>query len=104
MAEHALRARMAAQTGCAHGFPPSPAAAAIAKGVTSNAAAAMIAIAHGVHGAIGFSEEFDLQLYTRRLHEWRMAWGSEQYWDGVLGALRLASADGTTFDFVRALS
>lgn len=38
-------------------------------------------------GAIGISEEYDLQLLTRRLHEWRLADGSEGYWEDLLGLL-----------------
>jgi acyl-CoA dehydrogenase len=60
------------------------------------------AIAHAVHGAIGISEEYDLQLLTRRLHGWRLADGSEGYWAGVLGELRAAAPAMATADFIRA--
>ena len=56
-------------------------------------------IAHAVHGAIGISEEYDLQLLTRRLHEWRMADGSEGYLSQVLGGGRLGSA-GPSVDWI----
>lgn len=103
MAEQAVAARIAAQIGCAGGLPPTTAAAAVAKQVTSSAAAQIAQIAHAVHGAIGISEEFDLQLYTRRLYEWRLADGSEAYWAGVLGAERIAQAGGSSLEFVRGL-
>lgn len=100
MAEEMVAARIASQLGCAGAFPPLPAAAATAKSIASRAAARVAATAHAVHGAIGISEEHDLQLFTRRLHEWRLADGSESYWNGLLGAARLAS-DMRSVDFVR---
>jgi acyl-CoA dehydrogenase len=45
--------------------------------------------AHALHGAIGVTEEYDLQLFTRRLHEWRwrtaaratgIAWWASRCW------------------------
>lgn len=100
MAEDMVACRIASQIGCAGGLPPGLAAAATAKSITSSAAARLAATAHAVHGAIGISEEFDLQLYTRRLHEWRLADGSESYWNRLLGAARLAD-DGGSVDYVR---
>ncbi|SCU91224.1 hypothetical protein CNECB9_5060001 [Cupriavidus necator] len=47
------------------------------------------------------TEEYDLQLYTRRLHEWRMADGSEAYWNRILGQSLLAQPGRTVTDFVR---
>jgi len=102
MAEQVVAARLASQLGCAGGLPPGLEAAAVAKQVTSIAAVPVAEIAHAVHGAIGISEEYDLQLYTRRLHEWRLADGSESYWAGVLGAARLEAAEQTSVDFIRA--
>ncbi|QCI96094.1 acyl-CoA dehydrogenase family protein [Novosphingobium sp. EMRT-2] len=101
MAEDAVVARIAAQLGCAQGLDVSPAAAAVAKSTASSVAARLAGTAHAVHGAIGISEEFDLQLLTRRLHEWRLADGSEGYWNGVLGAARLADPAGSV-DWIRA--
>jgi acyl-CoA dehydrogenase len=88
LAEQVVATRMAAALGARAGLGPSPSAAAAAKHVASAAAAQIAAIAHAVHGAIGISEEFDLQLLTRRLHVWRLADGSESYWAEVLGAER----------------
>jgi acyl-CoA dehydrogenase len=101
MAEQVVAARIAAQIGCAGGFPPAVAAAAVAKQVSSAGATLIADTAHAVHGAIGISEEFDLQLYSRRLREWRLADGSEGYWAGVLGAERLAAGGEVTVDFIR---
>jgi len=100
MAEDMVAARIAAHIGGAGSFPPVLAAAATAKSVASSAAARVAAIAHAVHGAIGISEEYDLQLYTRRLQAWRLADGSESYWNRLLGAERLAAPSGSV-DFVR---
>ena len=101
LAEQAVAARIAAAIGARSGLQPKLADAAIAKHGTSLAAGQVAAIAHAVHGAIGISEEYDLQLLTRRLHGWRLADGSESYWAGILGELRLAAAASPTADFIR---
>lgn len=102
MAQDMVACRIAAQLGCAGGLDPTPAQAATAKITTSAAAPRIAAGAHAVHGAIGIAEEFDLQLLTRRLHEWRLADGSEGYWARQLGAERLR-APMSSVDFVRTL-
>lgn len=102
LAEQAVAARIAAAIGARSGLTPRLADAAIAKHGASLAAAQIAAIAHAVHGAIGISEEYDLQLLTRRLHGWRLADGSESYWAGVLGGLRMDEAGKPTADFLRA--
>lgn len=68
---------------------------ASAKIRVGEAAAAGAAIAHQVHGAIGFSMEHPLHLFTRRLWAWRDDFGSESAWAVELGA-RVArwGADG----------
>jgi len=101
LAEQAVAARIAAAIGARAGMQPKLADAAIAKHGASLAAGQVAAIAHAVHGAIGISEEYDLQLLTRRLHGWRLADGSEGYWAGVLGQLRLADPVKPTADFIR---
>lgn len=75
--------------------------AATAKLITNESAGEVAAIAHAVHGAIGISEEYDLQLYTRRLKNWQLAYGSESFWARRIGAQRLAMMDGTSVDFIR---
>ncbi|MCY1672796.1 acyl-CoA dehydrogenase family protein [Novosphingobium sp. SL115] len=100
MAEDMIACRIAAQLGAGHGIDVPMAVAATAKITTSSAAPRIAATAHAVHGAIGISEEYDLQLLTRRLHEWRMADGSESYWAQALGTARLADAQ-TSVDWVR---
>jgi acyl-CoA dehydrogenase len=49
------------------------------------------AIAHQVHGAIGFTREHDLRLWTTRLWAWREEDGSDAEWNADLGATVLAN-------------
>jgi alkylation response protein AidB-like acyl-CoA dehydrogenase len=104
MAEHAAASRMAAEAAFAAGEPlPTLTACAVAKARTSEAAQLVASIAHGVHGAVGVTEEYDLQVFTRRLHEWRIAHGSESHWHRVLGQLFLDSKVPLAADFARSL-
>jgi acyl-CoA dehydrogenase len=43
------------------------------------------ATAHQIHGAIGFTEEYSLQHFTRRLWAWRSELGNDHYWSALLG-------------------
>jgi alkylation response protein AidB-like acyl-CoA dehydrogenase len=100
MAEDVVAVRLAAQLAAARGWP-SPEAAAVAKSVASAAAARIANVAHAVHGAIGISAEYDLQLYTSLLHRWRLDSGAETHWNRQLGAAVLG-ADESALDWVRA--
>src|SRR5277367_599352 len=60
---------------------------ASAKIRVGEAAATGAAIAHQVHGAIGFSQEHVLHRYTQRLLAWRDDFGSESHWAVRLGQL-----------------
>ena len=102
LAEQAVAARMAGAIGARGGLEPSLFDAAVAKHGASLAAVQVAVIAHAVHGAIGISEEYDLQLLTRRLHEWRIADGSEGYWAKLLGAARADMSSLPTTEFIRA--
>lgn len=103
MAEHTAAASIAAEAAFqGEGKTPSLMASAIAKSRTSEAAVLVAATAHALHGAIGVTEEYDLQLLTRRLHEWRMAHGSEAYWNTLVGQQVLAS-ELSLSDFVRTI-
>jgi acyl-CoA dehydrogenase len=44
-------------------------------------------IAHQVHGAIGFTQEYPLHPLTRSLMRWRSECGNDAYWAGILGGL-----------------
>lgn len=91
MAQEVFAARMAASLALAQPLSHDR-AAAVAKSRTGEAAATVAAVAHAVHGAIGITEEFDLQLLTRQLHEGRTQFGSERYWNRRLGQAALAEA------------
>jgi acyl-CoA dehydrogenase len=52
-----------------------------------------VAIAHQVHGAIGFTQDYDLHPLTKRLMGWRSEFGNDAYWSGLLGQ-RVAEAGG----------
>lgn len=58
--------------------------AAAAKLRAAEAATVAASIAHQVHGAIGFSEEYPLHPLTRRLWSWRDEDGSESQWAAYL--------------------
>lgn len=108
MSEHVFAARMAAQLGCSaghggRGVLPDRLRVATAKARCSEAALVVSELAHAIHGAIGFTEEYDLQLFTRRLHAWRQTAGSEAYWHGVAGEALLAHR-GMTLDIVRRIT
>src|SRR5262249_54757249 len=86
MAEQACTACMAAQLRFASArHLPVPSLVAMAKHVAGEAAAVVAAGSHAVHGAIGITAEFDLQLYTRRLRAWRSEAGSPSYWAHRVG-------------------
>ena len=53
---------------------------AVAKTRVGEAATLACEIAHQVHGAIGFTKEYALQLSTRRLWSWREEFGSDPEW------------------------
>ena len=67
---------------------------AVAKSRASEAAGAGAAIAHQVHGAIGFTYEHSLHFLTRRLWAWRDEYGGESEWNALLGR-HLANAGST---------
>jgi acyl-CoA dehydrogenase len=69
--------------------------AMIAKTIAGGAATEVARRAHQAHGAIGVTEEYALQLFTRRLWAWRDEFGSERYWSERIGdAAVAAGADG----------
>lgn len=102
MSEHVFAARMAAQLGCSgDGVVPERLRVAVAKARASEAALVVAELSHSIHGAIGFTEEYDLQLFTRRLHAWRQAAGTESYWHSVAGARLVDQHQGLTLDLIR---
>lgn len=102
MAQHVASAGMASELAFSGaGAVPGRLATAIAKARTSMAVTLVASTAHALHGAIGVTAEYDLQLYTRRLHEWRMADGSEAFWNRMLGNAVLTHEQATIVDFAR---
>lgn len=49
------------------------------------AAGKLIAMSHQVHGAMGFTKEYELAYFTRNLNSWRNDFGNETYWQDILG-------------------
>ena len=102
IAEATCAARMAARIGfLCERDTPDRIRVAVAKARTSEAALQVASLSHAIHGAIGFTAEFDLQLFTRRLHLWRQAGGSESYWHRVAGAELVDGHDGSTLEMIR---
>lgn len=58
---------------------------AAAKLRASRAVGIVTSIAHQVHGAIGFTEEYDLHRVTVPLMRWRGEHGNDAYWAARLG-------------------
>ncbi len=69
-------------------------AIAAAKARVGEAAARGAAIAHQVHGAIGFTYEHRLHFYTRRLWAWRGEFGDETAWADRLGREAIGRGGG----------
>lgn len=105
MAEHVAAASIAVQAAFdLDSGPPVRLQSAIAKSRTSESAQLIAATAHAVHGAIGITYEYDLQIYTRRMHHARMAYGSESYWNQWIGEQVLASQTTQLSDFIQMTS
>ena len=80
--------------------PSSPRQVAVAKVVTGQAAGRVAAIAHQVHGAIGFTHEHQLHRWTLKLWEWRDQFGSESAWSEALGDLLARSGGDRLWEVV----
>ncbi|MEI7783908.1 MAG: acyl-CoA dehydrogenase family protein [Betaproteobacteria bacterium] len=103
MAEHVLAGSLAAESAFRYdGAAPALLPAAVAKSRASEAAGLVASGAHAVHGAMGMTDEFELSIMTRRLLQWRLQYGAEQYWNVLIGADVLAG-ELTLVDFVRML-
>ena len=59
--------------------------AVIAKVQIGHSVEAVTVPFHQVHGAMGYTQEYDLHHYTRRLWAWRDALGNEHHWSKRLG-------------------
>lgn len=104
LAEQVYAARMAVRLACQGAWTELvPLRVALAKARASQAAQQVAALAHGLHGAIGFTHEFDLPLRTRRLYAWRLCAGAESHWQKCLGQALLAQ-DRPSLDLLRELT
>jgi len=95
-AEEAAAARAAcAAAACAADRGDASFEMACAKLRANQASATATSVAHQVHGAIGFTREYDLQRFTRRLWAWRSEYGNDRHWSLEIGALTArAGSDG----------
>jgi len=75
---------------------------AIAKVRGGEAAGTGAAIAHQVHGAMGFTYEHSLHHATRRLWSWREEFGNEAVWAARLGRMVAARGADELWPFVTA--
>jgi acyl-CoA dehydrogenase len=80
--------------------PTSPTAVAAAKIATGQAASQGTAIAHQVHGAMGFTAEYGLHRLSRRLWTWREEFGNETWWSRQLGDMSLNAGAGGLWDLL----
>lgn len=64
---------------------PAPYEIAAAKLRANRAVGVGAALAHQVHGAIGFTQDYALHPFTRRLWAWRSEFGNDAYWSDHLG-------------------
>lgn len=89
MAEEVAAAGVAVDFAAAQfGSAPSPLrqeAVAVAKLRAGEATGKAAEIAHQIHGAIGFTQEYQLQRYSRRVWAWRDECGNEDDWALWLG-------------------
>jgi acyl-CoA dehydrogenase len=74
--------------------PHDVVAVGAAKAYVGRIAGDVARIAHELHGAIGFTEEHSLHVFTRRVWAWRDEFGSDSEWAERLGSLALASGSG----------
>lgn len=75
---------------------------AIAKLRVGEAASTGAAIAHQVHGAMGFTYEHTLHHSTRRLWSWREEFGNETYWAIRIGNMVASTGADELWPFLTA--
>ena len=80
------------------GGNPGVVEVAAAKVRTARAARLVAAIAHQLHGAMGFTDEHPLHTCSTRLWSWRDEYGSERWWAERLGRLVVTAGAQTTWE------
>jgi acyl-CoA dehydrogenase len=92
LAAHAAAAGAAADMAAeAAGYEMDPLVIGAAKTRAGEAASLGAALAHQMHGAIGFTHEHLLHFSTKRLWSWRDEFGKESEWSLLLGRAALAA-------------
>ncbi|PLX74353.1 MAG: acyl-CoA dehydrogenase [Azoarcus sp.] len=95
LSEHAAASVMAAEAAFAESGETFAVLQVMAAKICASEAAGIAAsVAHGVHGAIGFTHEHALHLTTRRLWSWRSEYGSLTDWSQQLGRAICAAGSG----------
>lgn len=82
----------AALAGLTRPDPLFPAAAGWVR--CCEAAGAVAAAGHQIHGAIGYTRDHELHRLTRRLYSWRENFGKETFWSRHLGRLAIGGGAG----------
>lgn len=84
---------------------PDTIAIACAKARAGEAADIVSKHAHQAHGAIGFTGEYSLGRFSRRLWQWRNDFGNEFYWNKRLGEeFSRSNSGGLTEDIFGAIN
>ena len=73
---------------------------AISKIRAGAAAGKIIAISHQVHGAIGFTKEYELSYFTKNLNSWRNDFGNESFWEEFLGKTFLEKNNKNLWEYL----
>ncbi|PYC48428.1 acyl-CoA dehydrogenase [Litorivita pollutaquae] len=73
---------------------------AAAKSRAGEAAETVGALAHQIHGAIGYTQEHALHHFTKRIWSWRDEFGTELEWSTELGRAALSSPQDTFWQFI----
>jgi acyl-CoA dehydrogenase len=63
----------------------------VAKIIAGDAARSATSVGHQIHGALGFTAEYDLHYRTRRLWCWQPEFGSEAHWAAAIGRSAVAA-------------
>jgi acyl-CoA dehydrogenase len=75
---------------------------AAAKCRASEAVEPITRLSHQVHGAIGFTYEYDLQFLTRRLWSWRAEFGAQGEWGEYLGQIAMDQGGDQLWSYLTA--
>jgi acyl-CoA dehydrogenase len=74
-----------------------------AKARAGEAASLAASIAHQAHGAMGFTQDYELHRTTRRLWSWRDEFGNEAEWQRIVGRAALHAGAGGLWPMMTAL-